>query len=524
MVAPGIVPCAAGFGGAARKREALGSRWTHRAALGSTVSDGGPMVHHPQTHGMSEADIVVENDAGAIRRDFERKLFFELAKFPGVATLNDCYLALSYAIRDRMLHRWVRSARTYLEEKHRTVIYLSAEYLVGPQLAHNVQALGIEREVRQAMTSIGSTSTRSWSTRRSRASATAALAASPRASSIRWRRSSDRPSATGFATSSASSTRPSVTAGRWRRRTSGMRLGNPWEMRRWHEIEHPSSRFGGHTSSTAPTSRVAYRVALDTRSASIKGVPYDTIVLGPRHRTTPTSCGSGRRSPPRSSTSRLSRWVSTGAPSTRRCAARTSRRCSTRATRASRANSCGSSSNTSSSRAPCRTCIRLLLQKTTIEHFADKYAVQLNDTHPSLAVPELMRLLVDVYGLSLGSRRGRSRRGVLVHQPHAACPKRSRRWPLPLFSEPSCRDTSRSSSRSTSAFSTRCRRASPAMTARVRSMSLIDEREDKTVRMANLATVRQATRSTASPSCTPSCSRRPCSATSPSCGPSASPT
>jgi starch phosphorylase len=39
------------------------------------------------------------------------------------------------------------------------------------------------------------------------------------------------------------------------------------------------------------------------------------------------------------------------------------------------------------------------LQKATIDHFADKFAVQLNDTHPSLAVAELMRLFVDVHGV-----------------------------------------------------------------------------------------------------------------------------
>ena len=49
---------------------------------------------------------------------------------------SGCFLALSYVVRDRLLHRWVRSARTYLEGKHRTVIYLSAEYLMGPQLAN----------------------------------------------------------------------------------------------------------------------------------------------------------------------------------------------------------------------------------------------------------------------------------------------------------------------------------------------------------------------------------------------------
>ena len=48
------------------------------------------------------------DDAASIRRDFVEKLFFELAKFPGVATRNDHYLALAYAVRDRLLHRWVR--------------------------------------------------------------------------------------------------------------------------------------------------------------------------------------------------------------------------------------------------------------------------------------------------------------------------------------------------------------------------------------------------------------------------------
>src|SRR5439155_12857319 len=44
-------------------------------------------------------------------------------------------------------------------------------------------------------------------------------------------------------------------------------------------------------------------------------------------------------------------------------------------------------------------CIRLLLQRGSIRELADKFAVQLNDTHPALAVAELMRLLIDVHGL-----------------------------------------------------------------------------------------------------------------------------
>src|SRR5262249_55164147 len=98
------------------------------------------------------SEIALGTDARSIRHDFVEKLFFQLAKFPGVATRNDHYLALSYVVRDRLLHRWVQSARTYLEGQHRTVIYLSAEYLLGPQLAQNLLSLGIETEVRKALT------------------------------------------------------------------------------------------------------------------------------------------------------------------------------------------------------------------------------------------------------------------------------------------------------------------------------------------------------------------------------------
>ena len=102
------------------------------------------MLPGRQAKDINADDVVLGADAAAIRRSFVEKLFFEVAKFPGVATRNDHYLALARAVRDRILHRWIRSARTYLEEQHRTVIYLSAEYLLGPQLAHNVHNLGIE--------------------------------------------------------------------------------------------------------------------------------------------------------------------------------------------------------------------------------------------------------------------------------------------------------------------------------------------------------------------------------------------
>src|SRR5215470_2411544 len=110
-----------------------------------------PMTQAKTAQSMSEDEITLGLDSAAIRHDFVQKLFFELAKFPGVATRNDHYLALAFVVRDRLLHRWVRSARTFLEGQSRTVIYLSAEYLLGPQLGNNLLCLGIEQDVRDAL-------------------------------------------------------------------------------------------------------------------------------------------------------------------------------------------------------------------------------------------------------------------------------------------------------------------------------------------------------------------------------------
>ena len=60
-----------------------------------------------------------------------------------LATRNDYYMALAYAVRDRMLQRWISTAATYTRQASRTVAYLSAECLTGPQLGNNLLNLGI---------------------------------------------------------------------------------------------------------------------------------------------------------------------------------------------------------------------------------------------------------------------------------------------------------------------------------------------------------------------------------------------
>src|SRR2546423_7594288 len=107
---------------------------------------GAPRTTADVRTGMSSADIL---------HDFRDQLAYQQARFPGVATRNDHYMALAYAVRDRLLHRWIKTVQTYLDRESRTVCYLSAEFLMGPQLGNNLVNLGIYEDARAAMKEAG---------------------------------------------------------------------------------------------------------------------------------------------------------------------------------------------------------------------------------------------------------------------------------------------------------------------------------------------------------------------------------
>jgi starch phosphorylase len=73
------------------------------------------------------------NSVEAIKRAFLDHLCYTLGHYPAAATANDRYMALAYAVRDRILHRWMKTIESYLQQDVKVVTYLSAEFLMGPQ-------------------------------------------------------------------------------------------------------------------------------------------------------------------------------------------------------------------------------------------------------------------------------------------------------------------------------------------------------------------------------------------------------
>ena len=91
----------------------------------------------------------------ALKRAFLDNLYYMQGKFAVLATGTDYYMALAYAVRDRMLQRWISTASRYTAQGSRTVAYLSAEFLMGPHLANNLINLDIYDTARQAVGELG---------------------------------------------------------------------------------------------------------------------------------------------------------------------------------------------------------------------------------------------------------------------------------------------------------------------------------------------------------------------------------
>ena len=93
--------------------------------------------------------------AAVLRRAYKDNLYYLQGKDEYTATPHDRYMALAYTIRDRLIQRWIRTRQAYKAADLKRVNYLSAEFLMGRALASNLLALGITEETRHALDDLG---------------------------------------------------------------------------------------------------------------------------------------------------------------------------------------------------------------------------------------------------------------------------------------------------------------------------------------------------------------------------------
>ena len=405
----------------------------------------------------------VGKDAAALKESIVDHLKYTLAELPGhVDSKWEPYVALASAVRDRMIERWIRTQDRYYEEDAKRVYYLSLEYLIGRTLGNSLVNLDLAAECATGARRSSATGSRTCARPSGTpASATAASGGSPPASSTRSPRSAIPRTATACATTTASSTSGSSTARRWRWPDSWLRYGNPWEIAR------PGDRFRVQFYGRVEESRTMRgraRAASGSTPTTCSPRPYDTPIPGYGTETVNTLRLWGARAVREFDLDEFNSGDYIGAIEARARSENICRVLYPNDNFTRRARRCGSSQEYFFVSATLQDIVRRYKKRYELFDRAARARrrstasprrspIQLNDTHPALAIPELMRILVDEEGLDVGRGLGRSPRGTFGYTNHTVMPEALERWPVSLARRACCPGISRSSTRSTSASS-----------------------------------------------------------------------
>ena len=121
--------------------------------LGQTPSD------EMSATGSVRADLVEPTRTGmqapALQRAINDHLRYSIGRPAAARRPEHYYRALALAVRDRMQGRWMASIQTSLDLGRKVTCYLSAEFLMGPQLGNNLLNLRMERAAREALAAMG---------------------------------------------------------------------------------------------------------------------------------------------------------------------------------------------------------------------------------------------------------------------------------------------------------------------------------------------------------------------------------
>ena len=128
-----------------------------------------------------------------------------------------------------------------------------------------------------------------------------------------------------------------------------------------------------------------------------------------------------------------------------------------------------------------------LNRHANLDELPDRVAIQLNDTHPSLAIPELMRVLLDVHRLDW-DRAWDITRQTCSYTNHTLMPEALETWPVALFERVLPRHL-QIVYEINQRFLDQVRRRDPADSAQLQRMSIVDEEHGRRLRMAHLATI-----------------------------------
>lgn len=419
----------------------------------------------------------------ALKQAFLDNLFFVQGKPIALATRHDYYMALAYLVRDRMLYRWNSTAESYTQDRSRTVCYLSAEFLMGPHLGNNLINMGIYDQVKQAMEDLGLDFDEMLAQEIEPGLGNGGLGRL--AACYLDSMATLEIASLGYGIRYEFGIFEQEIRQGWQveRTDKWLRYGNPWEVVR-PEWAVPV-KLGGYTQSYEDTEG-NFRVRW-IPSKEVMGIPYDTPILGYQVNTANT----------------LRLWKAEAVESFDlgvfnqgnyygAVEEKVSSENLTKVLYPNDENAAGKRLRLEQQyffvSCSLQDMFRILKgQNISVEKFHEKFAIQLNDTHPAIAAAELMRLLVDEEGLGWTLAWEITQKS-LAYTNHTLLPEALEKWPVSLFGRLLPRHLE-IIYEINAQFLELVRMRFPKDNDRLARMSLIDESGERYVRMANLACV-----------------------------------
>jgi starch phosphorylase len=421
--------------------------------------------------------------AGDFRAAVADHLVHTCAKELRDAQPLDFYHAFAHTVRDRLVHRWLATQRTHLEEDVKRVCYFSSEFLTGRSLGLCLMNMDLYDAAVELAADHGFDLGEILECEGDPGLGNGGLGRL----------------AACFMDSLATLELPAIgygiryDFGMFEQKIEGgrqveqhdnwLQLGNAWELPRHEDAQ--TVRFGGRVLFQPDRDGRMRASWVDTRA--VIGLPYDSFIVGHRNDTANTlrlwaaratrdfdlqffNEGDFRRAvEEKIDTENISKVLYPNDQSEEGKELRLKQQyffvaCSI-----------------------ADILRRFKARHATFEAFPDKFAIQLNDTHPSIAVAELMRVLVDDEGLEWDAAWSITER-TIGYTNHTLLPEALERWPVALFErllprhlQIICEINQR--------FLWQVQLRWPGDDQRLARMSIIEESPRKQVRMAHLATV-----------------------------------
>jgi len=425
----------------------------------------------------------IPSNSHALQKSFRRYLTHHLGHFLG-CNPHFLYEALSLTVRDRIMSQWRDTWNEHRKPGVRRAYYLSLEFLIGRSLGNHLLNLGIDEQADEAISDLSLELKQIVETEPDAGLGNGGLGRL----------------AACFMDSCATLSLPVIgygiryEYGMFRQHLDNghqcedpdhwLRDGNPWELERQEFAQ--TIHFGGHTRHyTAPdgSPRVRWEETQD-----VLAIPYDVPITGYQNKVVNT----------------LRLWKATATDEfnldefnagsyTESVAAQNSAEHITMVLYPNDASENGKELRLRQQYFLASASLQDIVEQwewrygSDYGNFADYNVFQMNDTHPTIAVPELMRILMDEKFLSWDAAWEITCK-TMAYTNHTLLPEALEKWPVRLFERllPRILEIIYQINQQ---FMQQVALKWPADVARLRRMSIIEEKPEKSVRMAYLAIV-----------------------------------